>query len=176
MTEEQDKTLKGLEKALKMEIDGKEFYLKSSQNASNELGKKLLLSLAAEEDVHRKVFEEIYDNMREKRGWPRKEFKANGGTALRTVFANAMDALNSEVRTMPEEMDAVKTAMDMENETYDFYKEQAKSATYDVEKSLYEALAVQEEEHHRLLLDYYEFLKNPAAWFVQKEHHSMDGG
>ena len=58
-------TLKALEKGIKMEIDGKEFYLKSSQNTSNELGKKLLLSLAAEEDIHRKVFEEIYDNIRE---------------------------------------------------------------------------------------------------------------
>jgi len=87
-----------------------------------------------------------------------------------------MDSMKPGVKTIPEEIDAVKTAMDMENETYDFYKKQAEGAAYDAEKSFYEALAVQEEEHHRLLLDYYEFLKNPAAWFVQKEHHSLDGG
>jgi rubrerythrin len=77
---------------------------------------------------------------------------------------------------MPEELDAVKKAMEMENETYDFYREQGGKAVYDAEKQFYEALAGQEEEHHRVLLDYYEFLKNPAAWFVQKEHHSLDGG
>ena len=176
MTTEQDKTLKALEKGIKMEIDGKEFYLKASENTSNVLGKKLLQSLAAEEDIHRIVFEEIYEKMRDKQGWPRKEFKTNGGTALRTVFANAIDDLGSDVKPMPEEIDAVKTAMDMENETFDFYKEQAKRALYDAEKNFYEALAVQEEEHHRLLLDYFEFLKNPAAYFVQKEHHSLDGG
>jgi rubrerythrin len=66
--------------------------------------------------------------------------------------------------------------MSMENETYDFYKSQSEKATYDAERQLYESLAVQEEEHHRVLLDYYEFLKNPAAWFVQKEHPSLDGG
>ena len=176
MTLEQAKTMKALEKGIKMEIDGKEFYLKASEQTGNALGKKLLQSLAAEEDIHRKVFEEIYENMRDKKGWPRKEFKTNGGTALRTVFANAIDTLDPVIKAIPEEIDAVKTAMDMENETYDFYKEQANKAEYDAEKRFYEALAVQEEEHHRLLLDYYEFLKNPAAYFVQKEHHSLDGG
>ena len=133
MTEAQDKTLKALEKGIKMEIDGKEFYLKASEQTNNALGKKLLQSLAAEEDIHRIVFEEIYEKMRGKQGWPRKEFKTDGGTALRTVFANAVENLDSDVKTMPEELDAVKTAMQMENKTYDFYKEQAKGASYDAD-------------------------------------------
>jgi len=66
--------------------------------------------------------------------------------------------------------------MEMENKTFDFYKSRGGKASYDVERQFYEALAVQEEEHYRVLLDYYEFLKNPAAWFVQKEHPSLDGG
>jgi rubrerythrin len=66
--------------------------------------------------------------------------------------------------------------MDMENKTLDFYKSRSGKATYDAERQLYEDLAIQEGEHFRVLLDYYEFLKNPAAWFVQKEHHSLDGG
>ena len=176
MTQEQDRTVKALEKGIKMEIDGKEFYLKASANTGNEMGKTLLQSLAAEEDIHRKVFEDIYENMRKKQGWPRAEIHTHGNTALRTVFANAVNNLKPDVKIMPEELDAVKTAMEMENETFDFYKQQAKAAVYDAEKNFYEALAVQEEEHHRLLLDYYEFLKNPEAWFVQKEHHSLDGG
>ena len=176
MTEAQDVTLLALEKGIKMEIDGKVFYLQASEKTSNIVGKNLLQSLAAEEDVHRKVFEEIYESVRDKQGWPRKDFKADGGTMLRTVFADAIDTLGKSVKTIPEEIDTVKTAMDMENETYDFYKEHAKSATYDAEKNFYEALAAQEEEHHRLLLDYYEFLKDPAGYFVQKEHHSLDGG
>jgi rubrerythrin len=174
--QEQDRTIKALEKGIKMEIDGKEFYLKASASTGSELGKKLLQSLAAEEDIHRKEFEQIYENMRKKQGWPRTELHTDGGAALRTVFADAINSLKPGVKAIPEELDAVKTAMAMENETYDFYKEQAKTAAYDIEKSFYEALAGQESEHHRLLLDYYEFLKDPEAWFVQKEHHSLDGG
>ncbi len=176
MTKEQDKSEAALEKAIQMEIDGKEYYLKASEKTSNELGKKLLQSLAAEEDIHRKVFEDIFENIRKKQGWPRKEFQVDGGRALRTVFANAINGMDREVTSMPEEIDAVQTAMAMENKTFDFYREQSKKAVYDAEKLFYNNLAEQEEEHHRILLDYYEFLKNPSAWFVQKEHPSLDGG
>lgn len=176
MTSEQDKSIAALEKAIQMEIDGKEYYLKASERASNELGKKLLQSLAAEEDIHRKVFEDIFEDIRNKRGWPRKKLHVDGGRALRTVFANAIDNMDRDVKSIPEELDAVQTAMAMENKTYDFYREQGKKAAYDAEKQFYEALAGQEEEHYRILLDYYEFIKNPSAWFVQKEHPSLDGG
>ncbi|GAH84736.1 unnamed protein product [marine sediment metagenome] len=51
MVTEQDKTLDALKIAIQMETDGKKLYLKASQESSNELGKKLLESLAAEEDA-----------------------------------------------------------------------------------------------------------------------------
>jgi rubrerythrin len=64
----------------------------------------------------------------------------------------------------------------MENKTYDFYKEQGKNAAYDTEENFYQALATQEREHYLVLLDYYEYLKDPAAWFVKTEHPTLDGG
>ena len=70
MVTEQDKTLEALQIAAQMEIDGKEYYLKASQESSNELGKKLLQSLAAEEDIHRQKFEGIYNAIRNKKAWP----------------------------------------------------------------------------------------------------------
>ena len=66
--------------------------------------------------------------------------------------------------------------MDMENKTYDFYQSQVKIATDDAERGFYQALMAQEREHQLVLLDYYEYLKDPAAWFVKTEHPSLDGG
>ena len=176
MVTEQDKTLVGLQKAVQMEIDGREFYLKASQASSNELGKKLLKSLAAEEDQHRKTFEEIYKTISVKKDWPATGFQPDGGRGLRTIFARALEEMDSNIKSMPDELDAVQKAMTMENETLDYYSNQSQIATYDAERDFYEALAAQESEHHLILLDYYEFLKDPAAWFVQKEHPSLDGG
>jgi rubrerythrin len=176
MAEEQDKTSAALKFAIQMEIDGKEFYLRASQASTNKLGKKLLETLAGEEDLHRRIFESIYENIRSKKAWPRTDFKSDGGRGLRTVFARALEEMEDDVKAIPTELEAIKTAMAMENKTYDYYKEQSQKATFDAEKEFYDALVIQEGEHHRILLDYYEFLKNPAAWFTQKEHPSLDGG
>ena len=176
MANEHETTLSALQTAIRMEIDGKEFYQQAGKSSRNPLGKSLLKKLAAEEDVHRKVFENIFNTIRTKKGWPGGKIEVHTGKSLRTVFSEALKEMDRDVKTVPSEMDAIQTAMGMENKTYDYYKERGKKAAYDAEKQFYEALAVQEEEHHRLLLDYFEFLKNPAAYFVQKEPHSLDGG
>ena len=176
MAEEKDRTLEAVKIAIQMEIDGKEYYQKASEESSNELGKKLLQQLAAEEDVHRRKFEQIYDAIRSKKAWPAIDFQPDGGRGLRTIFARAIAEMDSSVKPLSTELDAVKTAMDMESKTYDFYKSQIPNAAYDAERDYYEALATQEREHHLILLDYYEYLKDPAGWFVQKEHPSLDGG
>ena len=176
METEQDKIQEGLKIAVQMEIDGKEYYLKASQESSNELGKKLLQSLAAEEDIHRQKFEEIYDAMRNKKAWPVTDFRPDRGKRLRTIFTMATEEIDSNIEAPTTELDAVQTAMDMENKTYDFYKSQGGNAAYGAERNFYETLAAEEREHHLILLDYYEYLKDPAGWFVKKEHTSLDGG
>ena len=176
MESEQDKTLKALQTSIQMEIDGKEYYLKASRESGNELGKRLLQSLAAEEDVHRQKFEQIYNAMRDKKDWPATDFQPDGGKRLRTIFAQATEEIGSKIKAPATELDAVQTAMDMENQTYDFYKRQGENATYDAERDFYHTLAAEEREHHLILLDYYEYLKDPASWFVEKEHPSLDGG
>ena len=176
MTTEQDRTLKGLQVAVQMETDGKKFYRKASEESGNGLGKKLLQSLADEEDIHRRKFEEIYDAVRSKKAWPITDFQADGGRGLRTIFARASKEKGVNVKALATELDAVQTAMAMENKTHDFYIEQGKNAAYKAERDFYGALAIQEREHHRILLDYYEYLKDPAGWFINKEPSSLDGG
>ncbi len=176
MVTEQDKILEALQIAIQMEIDGKEYYVKASQESSSELGKKLLASLADEEDIHRQKFEEIYNAIRNKKFWPLTDFQPDGGKRLRTIFARATEEMGSNIKALATELDAVQIAMDMENKTYDFYKSRGENATYDAERDFYKTLATEEREHHLVLLDYYEYLKDPAGWFASKEHPSLNGG
>ena len=176
MPSEQDVTLGALRTALRMEIDGKEFYLKASKASKNQLGKDLLKRLAAEEDIHRQTFQDIYDTIKNKKGWPDVKYQGDGGQALRTVFAEALENMNKKATSIEAELDAIRMGMDMENKTLDFYNGRSKQASYAAEKQLYEAIAMQESEHYRVLMDYYDFLQDPAQWFVNKEHTSVDGG
>ena len=176
MLTEQDKTLEALRIAVQMEIDGKKYYQKVSQSSDNQLGRELFQSLAAEEDIHRQKFEEIYDAISKKMTWPRVDLQSDGGKKLKTVFAEATRGISLGDKGSSTELDAVQTAMTMENKTYDFYAHQGKQETSKAAREFYESLAAQERIHHQVLLDYYEYLKDPAAWFVAKEHTSMDGG
>jgi len=173
METEQDRTLAALQIAIQMEIDGKEFYLKASQESSNELGKKLLQSLASEEDIHRQTFEEIYNAIQSKESWPVTDFQPDGGKRLRTILARASEAAKSSILTT--ELDVIQTAMDMENKTHNFYKDQSENAIHGAERDFYEVLAIEEREHYLILSDYYGYLKDPAGWFVSEEHR-LDAG
>jgi rubrerythrin len=176
MAGEQQTTIAALKTSIQMEIDGKEFYVKSSQASANELGKQLLKRLSEEEDIHRKVFERIYKNISADKGWPDTKVEFDSGKHLRTIFARATEAMSADAKMIPTETGAIETAMEMENETYDFYKKRSGRSNFSGEKEFYEAIAAQEKEHHRILQDYYEFLQDPAAWFKVKEHQSVDGG
>ncbi len=92
------------------------------------------------------------------------------------MFAAESEEVGSDTTALQTELDAVQTAMDMENKSYDFYRAQSGKATHETEKRFYEAVANEESVHHALLLDYYEYLEDPAQWFTMKEHPSLDAG
>ena len=171
MPTEQSKTLDALQTAIKMEIDGKTFYLKAAESSSNELGAKLFKTLAKEEDSHRLKFEAIFKALQAKKDWPKIEFE-HAGQDLTTLFATA----SRKMKSTASETEAVQKAMLIENKTRDFYQARALEASFDAEKEYLITLAGVEATHHQVLLDYFEYLKNPADFFTMKERHSLDGG
>ena len=176
MVTEQDKTLAAIQTAIQMEIDGKEYYHQLSQSSGSQQGRELFQTLAAEEDIHRQKFEEIYSNIRNKKAWPKTDLHSDRGERLRNIFAMATEEMGVNIKVPATELDAIQTAMQMENKTYDFYKSQNQIATYDAERDYYRALAAEERGHYLVLLDYHEYLSDPAGWFVTHEHPSLDGG
>jgi len=175
MPTEQEKTISALKYAIQMEIDGKVFYLKSSAESINELGKKLLAALAAAEDYHRIKFEQIFDNISKKKGWGKVEIIPDGGKTLRTIFAREIAKKTGEVKPAKSELEAVIKAQEMEAKTFDFYHARGEQAESNVEREFFNSIAAEEQEHTLILNDYYEYLKNPADWFTKTERHSLDG-
>jgi len=176
MVNEQGKILEALRIAIDMEDDGKECYQQASQESGNELGRKLLQSLALEEDTHRQKFVEMYQAMQERKGWPATDFRPDKGKKLRALFSGTCEVIGVNVKAAATEFDAINTAIDKEKKSYDFYNRQSQNATYDAERDFYEALAAEEREHELILVHYYEYLADPVDWFTREEHHSLDGG
>ena len=175
MENEQARTIAVLQLAVQMEVDGKGFYQKASQENSNKLAKELFQQLADEEDVHRKKFEEIYEALKRGQNWPDVEPPSERGKRLKSLFAEATKALGSKIKVAESELEAIKAAMDMEVKSYDLYHSRSEESTLPVEKRFYETLVGEERGHHLALLDSYEYLSDPAGWFTKEEHWSLDG-
>jgi len=175
MEDEQARTTKVLELAVQMETDGKEFYQKASRKSSNRLAKELFHQLANEEDMHRRRFEEVYKAIKKGKNWPDVEPASEKGKKLKSLFSEATKALGGKSKVAESELEAIKTAMDMEIRSYNLYHSRSKETTLPVEKRFYETLAGEERGHHLALVGSYEYLSDPAGWFTQKEHWSLDG-
>ncbi len=175
MPTEQEKTTAALKFAIQMEIDGKAFYLKSAGESTNELGKKLLEALARAEDYHRIKFQQVFDNIGNKKGWVNPEITPDGGRTLRTIFAREIAKKPSQVKPAKTEMEAAVKAQQMEAKTYDYYHARSEQAESEVEREFFNTIAAEEQEHLLVMNDYFEYLKNPADWFTRTERHSLDG-
>lgn len=176
MTTEQEKVLEALQTALLIEKDGEECYLEAAGESKNKAGIKLLQSLADEESIHRQKLGKIYTDISANRSWPVIDFDPGRGTRIRSAFAGTCEATGMAVPGEATEIDVLNTALEKEKKSYDFYERQARRAVYDAERDFYEQIAAEEREHELALLDYFEYLKDPAAWFVKVEHPSLDGG
>ena len=174
--QEQNVTLQAIEFAIQMEIDGKKYYLEASRRSDNKVGKELFQWLAGEEDKHRRIFVGIYNAIRKRKAWPAVSMKPRKGAVLDTVFSKELKLSAPTTKVTDGELESIAKAMEMENKTREFYKSQNQKADFDAEKQLYAALAAEEEGHYLALVDYREYLVDPAGYFRKVEHHSLDGG
>lgn len=175
MENEQTRTIEVLQLAVKMEVEGKQFYQQASQKSDNKLAKDLFQHLANEEDVHRKKFEQVYAAIKKGQNWPDVEAPSDKGHRLQSLFSEATKALGTKVTVAKSEFEAIKIAMDMEIKSYNLYHSRSQESTLPVEKRFYETLAGEERGHHLALVDSYEYLSDPGAWFTKTEHWSLDG-
>jgi rubrerythrin len=175
MKEHSEKTAHALETALQMEKEGQEFYYKAEQKSKNRLTKNLFRHLAEQETVHMKIIKEIYQKISGTAVWPLAETTFKHEKSLRNVFQEAIDSMDKEVKASSDEIEALQTAMNLEDKSYSYYNSRADEAVFPAEKSFYQALTAEERGHYLAVLNSYEYLTDPQAWFMKEEHWSLDG-
>jgi hypothetical protein len=65
-----DAAIVALADAVKFESDGRDFYLRAAEGAQNPLAKSVFLALADDEKDHVRRVREIYEQLKDKAGWP----------------------------------------------------------------------------------------------------------
>ena len=175
MKEQIKNITQALKTALQMEIEGQEFYHKAWQKSDNLLAKKLFQHLVDQENVHIQKIQEIYQGIESRAGWPEKETTFKHERSLKSVFKEAIDSMNMDIKVSSGEIEALQTAMNMEDNSYSFYKSRAEEATTSAEESFYRTKTAEERGHYLTLLDSYEYLKDPQGWLSKNEHWGLDG-
>jgi len=170
--EESAKALEILEKALQMEIDGREFYLKASEESKTPLAKSLFAKLAEEEIGHQEAIRTIYEAMKSGNQWP--DAKITHTHQAENIFSAALKDPHQE-KSATDDLEAVGIALKMEEKSYKLYSKRAEEAESSAEVAFYKALAFEEKKHIASLQDTEEYLTDPEGWFMKKQHITLDG-
>ncbi len=140
-----DSAILALEEAIKLEADGHDYYLRMAETARHPLVKALFNALATEEKGHMKRVREIYEELKDKGGWPTElEMVAKASGVVDVFEREAMrDSLPSDASIS----EALLKAISMEEEALRFYRDRAAKASCSTEGEFFKRLADDEVVH-----------------------------
>ncbi|MBN1545871.1 MAG: ferritin family protein [Syntrophaceae bacterium] len=163
-----DSRLEALKHALEMEEDGKKFYEKCLRETKNDTGKWMFEFLIRAEESHIKKFTELYNTMEASGKWPEKTASETRDVPT-NIFAEALAKSKDKEAGTADDIEAIKTAGELEEESVKYYQSLAAAATDPMEKKFYMLLVNEETEHFLSLMDSLAFFENPQLYYHQKE-------
>lgn len=154
--------------AMKMELDGKEFYEKLAAECDSEGLCKIFSELALDEQKHFDIFRKLKDQ--ESVGSMMNSTALDGA---KNVFAE-MQADQVNRKQLKTNLDGYRYAMKAEKESADLYLEAAGKEPNDKVKDLLLQIAVEEQKHLNILENIYEFVNTPDCPLVWGEWSNLD--
>lgn len=152
----EDKTvLEALKLAAHKEQDARKFYLESAERVKDACGREMFLTLADEEQHHLTMVQRVYESLVGGGGWV--EF-AEAAAVAEFEPLKARENLKREVGKSTGEADALLLAIQLENDSYDLYVQQAERVSDPAGKQMYRYLAQAERRHFDILMLNYEHM------------------
>ncbi len=152
--EKTDFVREGLELAIKGEIVGRKAYLWLAGRASFRDVASFFRFLAGEEELHRRMLEELKASLQEKGGW--RGLKAGERKRISERPPGFKKLLGESDELKKNEIQGILRAMGIELEFRDFYAGMAEKVEDADGKKLFSALARFEQKHYDLLSSIYE--------------------
>lgn len=162
-----------LERAFKTEIAGHIFYTAAAAFVTDNKGKNVFTHLAKEELEHIKVVYSIAEYVKKGHGWPTYEgaLKAGSGAVKDglPIFPGS-DELVVRLRKNQTDLNAVKIALQSEEEAVDFYSGLLNDAKTPAEKVTLTKLLEMEKGHLKTLRWESESLLKTGFWCGEMEY------
>ena len=165
--------LEALQLALKMEQDGRKFFLEASEKASHPLAQGTFNALADWELEHIRIIERFYASLKDKGEWESVEsLQPQEGSVVatfKTIFQDAREHVDETAKAATGDLEAHRMARDFEEKISIFYRERAAQTTTEDARVFYEFMARQEAEHYEILENGLEYMEDPAKWTERGE-------
>ena len=156
--------------AMKMEQDGKKYYLNQAEKTDLPELKNILFQLADDEEKHYLLFKAMHDG---------KEVKFDDATetsilsSVKNVFQvlkeqNANFDFNSDIVTV------WRDAQEVEKKSEDFYRQKADETENPEYKKIWNRIADEEHRHWVTIENVIHFLQKPDQWLEDAEWSNID--
>jgi rubrerythrin len=158
------------EHAMKMEQDGRAFYLEHAGKTNDPALKRVLAELADDELKHYNIFKAMHDRAK-------AEYKESEKTTIVRTVKNVFEEMRSQNRDYTFAADAGRiweTAREVEKKSEAFYREKANEMTDDNQKKIWNRIADEEHRHWNTIEQVIQFLNRPKQWLADAEWNSME--
>jgi rubrerythrin len=166
---EVSKIMNAIEIAKKMETDAIKFYSEAAKKTGYPAGKKMFESIVTDEKRHLEYVNKLL------KGLDVNIEDVHPLENIKTVFEQMKDEMMEQVQATSDELEAFRIAMKMEKEGIEFYKKLLSGASSAKEKTLFEKMMKEEEQHYNIFANTYSFLDDTGNWFMWKEHSIVEG-
>lgn len=157
------------EYAMKMETDGREFYLEQANKAERPQFKKIWQQLADDEAKHYKIFKALRDNQTPQ--------DADTETTILASVKNIFEELKASGEQFSFEGDVEKAwaeAREVEQKSEEFYREKAGEVDTEEKARILNRIADEEHRHYVTLDNVIQFLRRPQHWLEDAEWNHLE--
>ena len=159
-----------IEIAIKMETDAIKFYTEAAAKINYPAGRKMFETITLDEKRHLDMVTRLL------KGIDIHIEDVHPMENIKTIFETMKDEMMKSVEATSDELEAFKIALQMEKEGVEFYRKLLSKAVSEKEKTLFEKLIKEEEQHYDIFSNTYNFLQDTGNWFMWNEYSIIDGG
>jgi len=156
--------------AMKMETDGRDFYLQQVEKAAVPQLKKIWQQMADDELKHYHIFKALRDG-------EAAVFNEDTHTPIFAAVKNVFEELKAEGTEFSFSGDVEKAwteAREVEKKAEIFYREKAGEVDSDEQKHILNRIADEEHKHYVSLDQVIQFLQRPQTWLEDAEWNHIE--
>ncbi|MGB9721882.1 MAG: ferritin family protein [bacterium] len=166
-----DKAIEILKKGIIIEKNGIKNYLDFGAHTKDVNGKNMFIKLAQDELTHMEVLEKELDSIMCNRTWVCENIPES---IIEKVAPKIRDIDKIKSEKGLDELDALKTALELEKKSIEFYTEGHKNLDNPDAERLFERLIEMEESHYDLIQAEIDHIEQTGFWFGIREF-TMEG-